>query len=473
MDDHEMEESVGSEHLDRLSELPESLILHILSFLTMRDVVSTTLLSKRWENLWTTLPCLNFSDIIIIEDDESESDTHNDRRDEPTCIRNFVNRALMFWKGTKLLKFTIEIEYHFDKSLAGDMDLWVRFAVLNNVEELNISWLYLVEIAKWEEAVDSNKDVYIPPQCLNLCSSIKKLSLYGCNFQIHGSLAWKMLKSLKIDGFYLPELLINQILLGTPQLEVFEFRVIDSRMNLNITSTSLKKLKIETYLFFDEPSLNTVLRICCPNLETLEISGVFFGEYLFTNVSSLTDVTLLCDSNLYMALWNKLLGERMRRIFSTFQHVQKVTLSLDSFEMIGASQKNNLFSPLPNVEFLEVEVYLNELVKMVNLLGMFPNLKTLVIKDCTYQHSENYSKIEANISRSFLPQLKIIEITSSFCCSSTFQCIEFLLKHCRMLEKLVVRAKRYSSHPKALEIAERLLRMPRSSPTADVIFNKR
>ncbi|KAL8494670.1 hypothetical protein ACS0TY_025492 [Phlomoides rotata] len=47
-------------HSDRLIELPLSLIHHILSFLAMRDVVSTTILSKRWNNLWTYVPCLNF-----------------------------------------------------------------------------------------------------------------------------------------------------------------------------------------------------------------------------------------------------------------------------------------------------------------------------------------------------------------------------------------------------------------------------
>ncbi|KAL8525374.1 hypothetical protein ACS0TY_014849 [Phlomoides rotata] len=60
MDDHEMEESISSEIVDRLSELPDSLIHLIFSFLPMRKVLSTTLLSKRWKNLWTSVPYLNF-----------------------------------------------------------------------------------------------------------------------------------------------------------------------------------------------------------------------------------------------------------------------------------------------------------------------------------------------------------------------------------------------------------------------------
>lgn len=155
---------------DRLSELPDSLIHVILSLLPMRDVVSTTLLSKRWNNLWTTIPFLNFCEAAI-EDDAKQS------------IRNFVNRALIFWKGQKILKFRIHLYDYFDMSLAVDVDLCVRFAVVNNVEDLNINLEY--GTLDWEDPVeDSKNDIYTIPQCLNSCSSIKHLSLLGCNLRI-------------------------------------------------------------------------------------------------------------------------------------------------------------------------------------------------------------------------------------------------------------------------------------------------
>ncbi|KAL8532172.1 hypothetical protein ACS0TY_008684 [Phlomoides rotata] len=300
---------------DRLSSLPESLILHILSFLPTRDVVKTTLLSKRWENLWTTLPCLNFFDSI------SEYDEPYSHR-----FRNFVNQALLCWKGTKILKFIIEYGRSFDKSLTGDMNFWVHFAVGNKVEELNIHLMYTSVAMEREEAVMSGrKDVYMAPQCLYSCSSIRKLSLVGCYLQIHRPPAWDQLKSLRIHGFYLSEHLIKQILLGTPQLEVFDLRLVESNKNLNIFSASLKMLKIEKYVYFwgARPPVNAVLMINCPNLETLEISGGFYNKCLFTDVSSLTNVTLDFndDNRYYHACGIKLLGEAMRHVFSTFQHV--------------------------------------------------------------------------------------------------------------------------------------------------------
>ncbi|KAF3615791.1 hypothetical protein FXO37_35362 [Capsicum annuum] len=46
---------------DRLSALPDPLILHILSSCQMKDVIQTGVLSKRWSLLWTSAHNLSFT----------------------------------------------------------------------------------------------------------------------------------------------------------------------------------------------------------------------------------------------------------------------------------------------------------------------------------------------------------------------------------------------------------------------------
>ncbi|KAI3722271.1 hypothetical protein L2E82_33303 [Cichorium intybus] len=62
--DREVEEEVEKKRArmeDRFSNLPEDLLVHILSFLDTKQAVKTSVLSKRWDSLWTSIPVLKLS----------------------------------------------------------------------------------------------------------------------------------------------------------------------------------------------------------------------------------------------------------------------------------------------------------------------------------------------------------------------------------------------------------------------------
>lgn len=315
------------EHLeDRLSELPVSLILLILSFLPMREVVFTTFLSKHWRNLWTSVPSLNFTNLS---------------RDAER-VRNFVNSALSLWKGNKILRFKFEFRAHFDMSLAGDIDSWVRFAVKHNVEELTVYLVYDRDNLAWiEDSINRTKrDVYTVPQCLYLCSSLRKLMLMGCNLGMDVSPLWYNLESLILHGFCFSECLINRIVSCSPRLEFFDLSLLESFEDLSIRSLSLKRLKIGKFLYggFDDASLDNVLSICCPNLETLELTRIPYWKCLFTDVSSVTNCALgfhnLNYDLIHLDITEKeLLGETIMQILPAILRVEKLVLSISSVEV--------------------------------------------------------------------------------------------------------------------------------------------
>ena len=55
------------DYQDIISSLPNSLLTHILSFLPIRDSVSTSILSSRWRPLWTLVPVLDLNQVGLVE----------------------------------------------------------------------------------------------------------------------------------------------------------------------------------------------------------------------------------------------------------------------------------------------------------------------------------------------------------------------------------------------------------------------
>ncbi|XP_047969327.1 F-box/FBD/LRR-repeat protein At1g13570-like isoform X2 [Salvia hispanica] len=413
-------------HRDILRELPDMLIFDIFWRLPMTDVVRTSLLSKGWRNFWTTSPFLNFDNRAMLFGDDSK-------------LQNFVNRALSCWNGNRVLKFRFHSRHKLASSMFSDVDLWVNFAVRNGVEEFHLH-VWCNSVTGWRGF--DGKEVYRVPLCLYSCSSLKELSLQSCNLEIDGNVQWNKLESLTIKAFRVTANLINQILSATPHLKVFDLTYVDKGGNLSIQSTSLKELSIFKY-FLAAADLFVVseLRICTPNLETLEISGFPYKKYLLMDVSSLTRAFL--DSVPSDHFFQFGLSNALSQILPSIQHVEYVALSDCCTKEIGA-------------------------MKTKCALEMFPQLNRLVIEDekgNSHQDDTESLKFEANLPESFLLRLRTVEVTWSEG-YGVFPLIEILLKYASKLEKIVFQLNEIKSPATSdslFYVSEKLLRMRRSS----------
>ncbi|ESQ39593.1 hypothetical protein EUTSA_v10001236mg [Eutrema salsugineum] len=81
---------------DRISELPESLLTQILSYLPTKDSVKTSVLLKRWENLWLRVPVLDLN--------VSNFPRHG------KGFRSFIENFLEFNKKSRILQGYIYID---------------------------------------------------------------------------------------------------------------------------------------------------------------------------------------------------------------------------------------------------------------------------------------------------------------------------------------------------------------------------
>ncbi|KAL6196692.1 hypothetical protein ACLB2K_032306 [Fragaria x ananassa] len=106
---------------DRISELPDRVLIHIVSFHATKYAVRTSILSKRWKGIWAFSPNLDFFDISM--------------RNEAGFV-DFVEWVLTS-RDLDIQKFC------FDSFKVGDfsrVDSWIRTAVRLNVVEVDLNF---------------------------------------------------------------------------------------------------------------------------------------------------------------------------------------------------------------------------------------------------------------------------------------------------------------------------------------------
>ncbi|KAG4122914.1 hypothetical protein ERO13_D11G296776v2 [Gossypium hirsutum] len=119
--------NVNSKHKkssDRISQLPDVLIHHILSFLSTKEAMATSILSKRWLWVWTSVPILDLQDTPFC------------RTDPNLRFRQFVDHVLILNKTVSLDKFCLKFNLVDHPSY---VKTWFWDAVSRDVKELDIS----------------------------------------------------------------------------------------------------------------------------------------------------------------------------------------------------------------------------------------------------------------------------------------------------------------------------------------------
>ncbi|KAI9108024.1 hypothetical protein K1719_020897 [Acacia pycnantha] len=138
---------------DKISDLPDSLLLHILSFLPAKEAVATSLLSKRWRPLWFYLPTLEL---------------HRQDFQKFIFFHQFVDKMLKLVDLKAVKKFVFECEYYKSRDYFRPQKIseWINAVIINKIEHLDLH-LYL-----------KNNDYELPSNIFT-SKNIKVLKLNG------------------------------------------------------------------------------------------------------------------------------------------------------------------------------------------------------------------------------------------------------------------------------------------------------
>lgn len=139
--------------MDCISQLPDCILSHILTMLPMKDLLKTSILSRRWCKLWALRRDLYF-DIHNVLGSEMELLETGDLIDLPrdstvVCFADFdlsrdefVNRVDRFVKnfeGTNIDSFVVN--FYLDCEQSNNIDQWISFAIARGVERINLLFL--------------------------------------------------------------------------------------------------------------------------------------------------------------------------------------------------------------------------------------------------------------------------------------------------------------------------------------------
>ncbi|GAU24750.1 hypothetical protein TSUD_355790 [Trifolium subterraneum] len=118
---------------DMISNLPDGVLNHIMSFLPTKTTVSTARLSTRWRHLWKDISVLNFSD-----DSHEYNHQHSERFKSFAVMVNSV--IALLHNPREVRKMTLECAHSLldDKFREYSVDTWVRAVIGPHLEELNL-----------------------------------------------------------------------------------------------------------------------------------------------------------------------------------------------------------------------------------------------------------------------------------------------------------------------------------------------
>ncbi|PPR81666.1 hypothetical protein GOBAR_AA39049 [Gossypium barbadense] len=256
-----MAEQVKMEEIDRISDLHDSILIHILSFLSTKEAIKTSVLSTRWRYLFDLLPNIDFD----LEEDLCRKNIKSYSTD---VIENYmcsVDKMLLFCNTTNVNKFGFKC---WIRMIGSDLDRGVKHLDLSTsvlpsstLPIFTCKTLVSLKLGKYF-VLNVPKDVHLP--------NLKTLHLHSVGF----------LNDDSVKGLFS----------GCPHLEDMVTRKCDlgKIRNFHISHHLLKTLTIRYKLYI---SL-CWLWINAPNLTSLEYYDRLVAGYSMENLQSLTKAVI-------------------------------------------------------------------------------------------------------------------------------------------------------------------------------------
>ncbi|XP_010507533.1 PREDICTED: F-box/LRR-repeat protein At3g58980-like [Camelina sativa] len=448
--------------MDRINNLPDEIICHIVSFLSAKEAAFASVLSKRWRNQFNIMLSVEFNDSV----------------NNPTSLSDFLNRVLALPLSSRIRNFSLKCRKR---------DLRPQYALVNRCLR-NVLKRCVLDL---KLSIEAEQGYSLPLEVFT-CKTLVKLEL-GTGFDIDILPEDALLPSLKtlfLDSVKFYDrcgCAFQKLLSACPVLVELVMREVEWehwKWSRCVSSPTLERLTISHNFLVDEYDLESVT-FDIPSLTYLDYGDFIPEAYPIVNLDSVVEAKL--------------------SIILTVEHNWNGNFIRDDALITG--DPTNLIKGLKNVEILNlsspetteafyffrgaIPVYNNlhhlsittdnELCwkALPYVLKSAPNLKTLVIRGLLHcnVNSENYDDEETVcecLSRySFLWScpVKVLEITEYGGTKGELEQMKHFLAKLKCLELLKVGVYATEPEEKLLHLQVDVLNLPKSSHKCKIRFN--
>ncbi|CAL9243805.1 unnamed protein product, partial [Arabidopsis halleri] len=317
--------------MDLISQLPDAVLLVILSLLPAKDVVATMVLSKRWQFLWMLVPRLVYDD--------------NYQNIEYGRFSRFVDRSLLLHEAPTLKTLHFKLG---QISGAIDIGVWTKAVLKRCLPEL------IIEI----DFSSSTNSVILPRSLYTCCTMLVTLKLNSIILVDFSSpVSFPFLKEMSLDSIKYPGDEFFKRLLSS--CHVLEDLVVvqcgeDNVTVFTVRVPSLKKFCMHKSLDKHRDGADGFV-IDAPSLESLEILDNTDGFCVIENempniVTADVDVTHSHSGNILTSIISDAYP-----VGSVFNHLVDLTLCRCDVQWLNLLMR--LLGDSPKLRALRLDQY--------------------------------------------------------------------------------------------------------------------
>ncbi|KAF8005872.1 hypothetical protein BT93_K0219 [Corymbia citriodora subsp. variegata] len=386
---------------DVISELPHEILVSILSLMTLKEAVRTSVLSRRWKKLWSyTVGSLDF------EDSKTKHDILHKRKSlrvERFKFIGWVNRMLDSHQGSSIRE--LRVCYDLNNRSRGYVDEWVAAALTKRVQNLELDFSPFLK-------VKNHSTWYTFPSKFIFPTS-------GCRFD------WSCLRSLRLMFINVTEEILECILSSCPFLELL---VIVGSELLSIIKVAGSSLSLK-HLFIYSNNL-TNIEVSAPNLVSLGYHNETKGapRVLIQNAPLLTSV--------YLGALYDPISIYLHPLWSSLHQLETLHLCMNLF-------KDGLeipqFPVLFNLRHLTWIVHTSDTASLLGLISLIEAAPILRYFELKLEWTEPWRRRNAKkVNATPNQYLKVVKICGFRGYAVDSEILSYLLERATMLEKIVV-----------------------------------